>query len=655
MIQRFLCGRILGRCGRFGLRPAVLLLHWALMTVLLAGLAAPYAPALAQGQAPITLEVRAGFDGAYRIAEWFPIQVSLANDGPDLRAVLEWRFPGQFNESVFQRIVDLPRGSRKLVLMSAFSRNFAQNGRLRLLDGTTVLAEQTVRLEAVDPSRFLIGVTSSDPALLNSLNSLQVNGASGATVRHLDPDALPDQVAALRALDALFLHDIDTPQLRPSQRESISQWTRLGGVLVVSGGLNGARTAAGFADLLPVEVTGNVVQGSLGALTGLAQSSAPSPGEAALSQVTPRTDAEGLPAQEPLIYRWPQGSGEVLFTAFDFAALRGWPGELNTWRGVIRLGDLFAPATIARQQRANLLTNVLRLPSLSLPSASMLLTLMLAYILVVGPLNYLVLRRLRRAELAWVTVPLTVVLFTSAFYFVGFGLRGSGTQVNQIAVVQGVEGQPHGFATAFIGLFSPRRDSFTLTLPAETLVSEARSLTDDAGDVSSAVYSDVDVQLPDVLVDIASVRTFMAESVVDVPLQVQSSVRIDGRSLAGEIRNTGGETLQDVMIVRGDSFWPIGSLAPGASGQIVPGSERSFPFGTDLSQVGNYNRQQMLGTLFDPGNSARFRRTGTSGRNSDGQGVYLIAWRTDPPLSVQVNGRNTPQDALTLYFIRLNS
>ena len=55
---------------------------------------------------------------------------------------------------------------------------------------------------------------------------------------------------------------------------------------------------------------------------------------------------------------------------------------------------------------------VSNLPSLALPPIGGLLVLLFGYIVLVGPVNYLVLRRLDRREWAWFTVPALIVVFT---------------------------------------------------------------------------------------------------------------------------------------------------------------------------------------------------------------------------------------------------
>jgi hypothetical protein len=482
---------------------------------------------------------------------------------------------------------------------------------------------------------------------------LTLPSVGGAAVRHLDPAALPERPAALRGVNALFFHDVDTAALTPAQRDTLAIWVRVGGQLVVSGGGAGQRTASGVADLLPVEVTGALAQGDLTPLGQIAGAEPPSPAAATLSAARPRAGATGLPSDQALVSRWSRGAGTVTFTAFDLAGLRGWIGEPKLWERLLAPLDVLAPGFDARQRRLNLLQSTLRLPSLGLPSAWALLGFLIAYIIVVGPLNYLVLRRLRRLEWAWLTVPGTVLLFAVGLYVVGFGLRGGQSQVNQVAIVQGSEGDSRGFATAFVGLFSPRRASYTLGFPTETLVSETRTWTDLAGETSTARQGDANVEVSDVLVDVGSVRTFMAESAVNVSLSVQSDVRSAGGQVAGQIRNIGSQPLEDALIVRGTAYQMIGTIAPGASLPVTLGQTGNFPWGVNLSRAGLFDRQQLLSALFE-GGAVRFGNPNNQSQAIDDQGVYLLAWSNTASVPMSVDGREAPQDGLTLYVIRLN-
>jgi hypothetical protein len=635
---------------RRGRLASLLLFLFAVLAVA----ASASARVLAQVQPPITLDVRVGYDGTYRLGEWFPVSVSIGNDGPDLRGVLEWSFTGQSGEQIFRQAIDLPRGSRKRVTLDVFARDFARTGQLRLLDGENPLVSQDVSLDSADEGVFLAGVLSSDPAMLNSLNSLQVAGFSSTLVRHLDATDLPEHTALLRGLNALFLHDIDSAAFSPAQRDALSLWVSLGGQLFVSGGVGGQKAAAGLADLLPVQVGGALVQGDLTPLAGLAGAGAlPNPA-AALSPAQPRAAAERLPPGSGLLFRWRYGSGLVTFSAFDFASLRGWTSEGALWGKLLARQAILAPGYGARLSQTSLLERgVLRLPSLNLPSTGVVLAFLLLYVLVIGPINYVALRRLRRLEWAWLSVPLVVLLFSCGLYAVGAGLRGGQSQLSQAAIVQGAEGQRRAFATGFIGLFSPRRTSYTVGFPAQTLVGGSPGRFTRSDQFDAVVADDSGARSIQVLADVVSVTTFVTEQMIDLPVTIQSSLTSDAAGLRGEVRNTGTGALEDVLIVRGDSFARLGALVPGAIQQVAASNlQQGFPSSVGLADSGTFNRQEILRVLFDR-DAVRLRNPGVSGGLSDDQGVYMLGWASLPTISATIDGLDATQTGLTLYVIRL--
>jgi len=632
----------------------------ALVIIALAlfGLAGWPASTIAQTQSPFTLDVRAGYDGGYRMGEWFAVEINIGNDGPDVSGVLEWSFPGQPEEQTFQRTIELPRGARKRVLLDVFANGFARNGLVRLLDGPTELARQDINLESFDESVFLIGVVSSDPALLNSLDAQQVIGFSSTRVRHIAASGLPESPAELRGLNALFLHDIDTAALGPAQREAMSLWVGQGGQLVVSGGVNAQKVTSGLVDMLPVQALGALAQGDLTPLAQLTgNNTAPPNSNTAISRAQPRPEAEQIPAGSRLIYRWRYGSGMVLFSAFDFNSLRGWPGEGALWSQLLPRQSTLIPGAGATLHQFNFLDRgVLNLPALNLPATSTILVFLLVYIVVLGPLNYMLLRRVRRLELAWLTIPLIVLSFAAGLYVVGRVVRGGQPQFNQVAVVQGVEGQSRGGATSFIGLFSPSRATYTLTFPPATLVSSGSSRSFLISRVDTVVADEAGARTLDLLADVASVTTIVAEAAIDLPLKIQSSLALDGIGVTGEIRNTGTTTLEDVTIVRGEMFAQLGTLAPGANQQLASGGMRpNFPNSLSLADSTVFNRQSMMNLLFDR-DAIRLRNPGLpAGRSNSAEGVYLLAWIKQPTLPIDVNGQTAAQNGLTLYVIRLQT
>lgn len=613
------------------------------------------APLAARQQPALTLEVRAGHDGAgfYRVGHWFPVSVIAANDGGDLRGVIEWRFPGD-EGATFRQAIDLPRGARKQITMAIVETNSARTARVSLLVNGAEQIRQNVRLNVIANEQLVVGVLSSEPALLNSLGAIQNNNGFGTTVVHLDPALLPSDPLLLAALDALFVHDLATADLSESQRTALERWVSQGGTLVVGGGAGGERSVAGLADLLPVEVgplQAQVASAPLGALAGRSDLDSVLPNLTA-SAVTLRPGARSLD-QGNLLVGGDLGAGRVLFAAFDLAALRAWAGESDLWARVLRIEPRMLLGTSYRMRSENLLRDSLDLPALQLPSPALLLLLILIYIVVIGPVNFLTLRRMGRIELAWITTPVLVVIFLGVAYGASFVLRGTSAQISQLAVVQSREGQPGGQATAFVGLFSPQRRSYALSFAPDALVSpgayegfQFRSLPVTVGDSATTI--------DELLVDVSSLRTLLVEQQVSEAATVASALQRSGGRISGEVRNTGGVALRDALIVVGEAAQQLGDLAPGAAVTVNLGvNQRNFPDQITYSTGDIVSHEQVLYSLFG------YDRFAASGPNFQGEkgipdpdGVYLIGWSDQPALQVRIDGSERQQGA-TLHIIRL--
>lgn len=645
-----------GRAGGWAWRGTLV----AVLVVMLAEvLAGPVQPTQAQTEpspSPVTLEVRAGYNGAYRANQWFPITVTASNDGPDLRGVLEWRFPGEVDSETFRRAIDLPRGSRKQFTFYAAPRGFARSGTLRLLVEDQQVSRVTVRIEPVDASQFMIGVLSSDAALLNSLTTVTLPDTGGTNVHTLVLDELPDNAVGLSGLDAIFVHDVATANLSPAQRAALEQWVQLGGQLVIGGGGNAEQTTAGLVDLLPVQLGGLRADTSLEGLAQLTRRrNQEAPPSTTVNEVTLLPGARAL-APGQLITVRDLGVGRVIFSAFDLAVLRAWQGEPALWRQVLQVMPRFDLAAALRWQSFNPLRDGLNLPALQIIPVWVLLLFIVAYIAVVGPLNFIVLRRFQRVELAWVTVPAIVLLFVLGTYGLSLLVRGNRPITIQFAVVQGFERAAIGQATAFVSVFSPQRREYTLQLPPESLVSKEWNDISRANE-APVVWTEDNTEVRDALIDVSALRSFVVERAVSVPT-VTSQVQRDQQRV--EVRNTGAAPLLDALIVVDNSSVSLGTLQPGESRVVdLNGLQGAFPDWVDASSTGVFDQQALLRTLFGSrwfDMSFPINPNGTGGEQGipDRSGIYLLAWQAQAALELDLLGHDEQRESLTLYMIRLD-
>ncbi len=89
----------------------------------------------------------------------------------------------------------------------------------------------------------------------------------------------------------------------------------------------------------------------------------------------------------------------------------------------------------------------------------------LVYILIVGPLDYFVLKKLfKRLELTWITFPSLVLLLSVLAYAIAYRSKGSDVRINQIDLVEYDLHDNQVYGNSWCTLFSPRVARYTLGL-----------------------------------------------------------------------------------------------------------------------------------------------------------------------------------------------
>jgi hypothetical protein len=266
------------------------------------------------------------------------------------------------------------------------------------------------------------------------------------------PEDLPRDFVAYDLLDALVINDAPLSQLSEEQARGLRLWVASGGLLVVTGGADLAGMRANHLDeLLPIEA-GTATSNAGFAVTDMTQVY----GSFETPDATPGLNArvqQGARAllgavDRPIVAERNFGSGVVRFVAINpkLNPYRGWNGAKELW------ADLLWPAAQSKPRHANWITTgnrgparsgrwgvqdfLVHLAELQPPSTKYVLFFLLAYVLLVGPINYVILRWRRKTDLAWLTIPAVVVLFTLVSVTVAQISHGGKAVVADASLVQ---------------------------------------------------------------------------------------------------------------------------------------------------------------------------------------------------------------------------
>ncbi|MGW8319405.1 MAG: DUF7408 domain-containing protein [Candidatus Promineifilaceae bacterium] len=639
----------------------------------------------------VEMSAKAGFDGLYKGEYWVPVQVTLSNVGPSIEGQVQVNVGSSTlgNSLRYVQPVSLPTQSEKRLTLYVYLYTLTGDLTVRLVDedGNTVQTATTDGLDRVRLNDLLYGVVTTEPGAFDFLEN--VTGAkSRASVAFLSLADLPEVAAAWNALDVIVFHGVDTSQLSMAQMEALSAWIAAGGQLVVAGGPNWQETAAGVAELLPVTISGFE---SVTDLPGLAEVSGVAfrdPGPYLVTQASLRQGdvllAEG---DRPLLVRQAMGRGSVYFLALDpaLAPLLDWDGAEPLFGRIADASQLVPPWGLGAQNSYAAASAVSSLPFLALPSAWQLVLFILVYIVVVGPLNYIVLTRRKRRELAWVTIPALVLLFSGAAYLVGFQLKGNDSVINQMSIAYGrVDGETMR-VQSLLGLYSPRRATYDVMLPGDAL---ARPFDQNFGALSGNgnmgdIVEGGNLRLSEIRVDVSGVETFVADHYQPAPpITGQALLRQQDGDFALEatVQNNGQTTLENAALLLGFTAISLGDVEPGEVANVVqklsasqasavsvpgfasgptasyvrPGSSTSplaMNYDVFLGTVDYFNdreafpRWQLLQAIApEYGSSLGAYPKGT---------VTLVAWSDESQLDTAIEDDRAMTSATTLYFLEL--
>jgi len=260
----------------------------------------------------------------------------------------------------------------------------------------------------------------------------------------ISADDLPREFVSFDPVDVVVLGDAPLSQLTEEQARALKLWIASGGLLVVTGAVDGAGLrSTGLDAMLPVEAEGSAASEPSSQLTDLYGGfggNAPLP--LLLAQL--RQGARVLVGTDskPIVAERFYGSGLVRFVAFNpkLSVYRAWVGAKDFWT------DVLMPAADTKTRHSNWMGGrgpssgiqsfLYRLARIAPPSTRYFLLFLALYVLLVGPLNYLVLRWMRKTDLAWLTIPAVVILFTLVSVSIAQISRGGDSIESEASIVE---------------------------------------------------------------------------------------------------------------------------------------------------------------------------------------------------------------------------
>ena len=420
-------------------------------------------------------------------------------------------------------------------------------------------------------------------------------------------EEIPEDKKSLDMLDILVINDFNTDGLNDSQYEALKNFVKEGGTLVLGTGATGVKTLACFKDDFLTGTSGTVEAGAI-ALGSEIRTIEKELLDITLEKSSIIYEENGM----SLIEKVSIGKGNVQLFTFDIGlANRDW----NTMGKFIlsKITDhlsyskkLQLNSETGREDNFYQLRNCLEmLSSDNVPDIGKYAAALGIYLVLIGPLLYLVLKKLDKRQFMWGIVPGMAVIFSMAIYLMGTETRFSKPYAQYITfahIREGVESEELTFS-----LTAPYNNAYEVTIPAEYDVTLP---------VTDYYYGSYDYDKGTWEYDMsvcygAEVTTlgirnhgafepayFSANSMKEADGSVESAISIK-EGAEGEIFYTGtvtnnlGYDLESAVLVADSHYILLGSFLNGETRQIE--EAKSFVINSQ-EDIWNYNiLEQMIG------------------------------------------------------------
>ena len=462
-------------------------------------------PAKAAGVAEVTIEnVRVGlldgkFANHYKSGTWTPVWVDLKAGPASFEGVVELTAPDDAGTpTAIRRAVSIKANEMATVTLYTRPGSFGTEMGMRVIS----LADRRTKanwtgntISTLGPEVAMV-LTGGQPQGVGDLSEM---GKYNVAANNLAPrvvvspvrprDGWPGRWYGLDGVDAVVIDTNDPATMtRLREAESLFEWVRQGGHLVVAVGRNWqAVKDSPLAELLPGVPAGRVDLSDPGLIDQFAASGNKPlvpPGSKAKIQVTKFEDWESRggialssSSVSPLVLRGPVGFGRVTMVGLDVDVkpFASWDEKKLFWDKLLDLrgyatdalnpnqgGNAFYRAG-SNDLAASLHDSLERFPGVRLVPFGWVAFFVFLYILLIGPGDYLFLRKVvKRMEMTWITFPAIVITVSALAYAAAYYFKGTELRINKVDAldVDQTTGRVRG--TTWLTLFSPQNQDYDL-------------------------------------------------------------------------------------------------------------------------------------------------------------------------------------------------
>lgn len=584
-------------------------------------------PAVETLAAPnLQVKATAGFNGKAKYEEGLPITITVQNNGDPFSGDIVLDTAESYNLGNALAIpFEIGAGETKTIQVAAdgLTEDYMYNGsKFQLFHffeggwekGKSIDYKGTknLRVSYSDPSSIFYFTLTNSADRLKVLSQIKQQGQLSGDVVHvnqLKDFTLPSEAVAWQMANYIVIDEFVLADLTDAQQQAIVDYVSNGGVLLVGASDNVSAELGKVGTYLPLTLqtsTKNIAPEKLNVVTNNTNLS----NDLTVYNATLNEGAAQVMNIDGnlLVGKRQVGSGTIVQTTFSL-------GDEPLSKDAVYselLTSIFK--SVQKQNSANIYGNNAKdrlvyelgetnsLFSSFKVSTPLMIGIVIVYMILVGPLLYIILKRKDKREYAWGIIPLTAIIASAAIFGYGARDRIARPQIQQAAFLYVNDDKSlSGYYTE--SLLSNKSGEFAFVAPKTTTMVARRNMNSFTGQTPN-IHEQVILEKGTTNSELTfrdvgywSVSSLYGSTQLQDVGNLQIDLRVEASKLTGTIQNDFPFALKEVSVWSGSKLLKLGDLQPGE--QLEVNKDLGTVMLTPIANPYATNSYAMPGQNFD--------------------------------------------------------
>ncbi|MPQ42712.1 hypothetical protein [Clostridium tarantellae] len=543
----------------------------------------------------LEVSVQYGIGGKYNVFKEIPISVEVKNNGEDFIGELQIEGPGENlgKYNLFSKQLSVQKDSTKKLIIPVKINEESKKLKIKILRDDKLVLEKPILIDSgrSNYGEILTGVLTDDFNSLSYFGGIKYGGVTNKygdkdpiiklIPLEISPEIIGDNNKNIATLDMIIINNYDTSKLTESQYNSLKAWIEKGGTLILGTGVNNGKTLSLFNEDIIKGVSNNTFRKDV-VINGE---------NLALDMVKINTEEKKIFLNYdnvPIISSESFGSGNIVISSYDLGIepMVSFSKNNELWSSIIK--------QLINKNEKNFNTNfsyqmpytLSSLKNVNLPSLNIIILIFIFYVIVVGLIAYLILKKINKRELFWFVAPILSVMFGAIIFIIGSNSRVNDVVVNNMNIVETDE-LGNGIVNSYMGISNSKTGNLYIKEPegknldyiTESYYGGAIDENKKASLELKTVYEGNGTYYEFYENPIFKFRNFKLSPFQQKFNVIEQQLSFEDGKLKGKIKNTLGIDIEKLILVCGNRTWDLGSYLEGEEKQVPDNSTNTLGMG----------------------------------------------------------------------------